>query len=73
MAHITLHKTYKCSDDCVPEGCPSHNIDLSFQSVSNAYLIHRASKEILYFEQGEMQAIFDLLKEISTLRADAIK
>ena len=71
MATIKLNKKYRCSDDCVQSGCPSHIAELEFMSVSNGYKF--TGRREHYFERGELEAFIGLLKELSELRADSVK
>ena len=70
MANCVQEIKYHCLNDCVASGCPSHNGRLEFQSTSNAYHFIMNGKEY-YFEEGELQAMIDLLKSLD--RADAVK
>jgi hypothetical protein len=51
-------------------GCPSHKATLEFQSCSNAYHFNINGKD-LYFEQGALQALIDLIKALN--RCDTVK
>jgi len=70
MANCKREITYRCLDDCEMSGCPTHKGTLNFQSVSNSYHFTMNSRE-LYFEEGELQAMIDLLKLLE--RADCVK
>lgn len=61
--------TYRCSNDCLMQGCPTHNGKLIFQSVSDAYTFVMNGRE-LNFERNELQAMFDLIKLLD--RVDAV-
>lgn len=67
MATIEREMTYRCSDDCVPSGCPGHKGRLVYQSTADAYMFVMNGRE-LHFERGELDAILDLLKQLR--RAD---
>lgn len=70
MATVKKEITYRCYDDCKMSGCPSHKGILKFQSVSNAYNFNMNGKEY-FFEEGELQAMIDLIKSLG--RVDCIK
>lgn len=70
MATITHTLSYRCSNDCKMEGCPSHEAKLIYQSCSDAYTFENGKGETKYFERGELEALIILLKGLD--RADAI-
>jgi len=70
MANVKRELNYRCWNDCIMAGCPSHKGTLDFQSCSNAYHFNMNGKDY-YFEEGELQAIVDLIKSIN--RADCIQ
>lgn len=74
MANCIRKKQYYCYDDCNPGGCPGHEAVLEFESVSNAYkFTYFNGKREYYFEQGELQALIDLLKELRKSGYDMVK
>lgn len=70
MANCKREIIYTCRDDCEIRGCPTHKGVLEFQSVSNAYHFNMNGKDY-YFEQGELQAMIDLIKSLN--RLDTVK
>lgn len=70
MANITREIKYRCFDDCEMSGCPGHLGILMFQSTSNAYSFSM-NGEIMHFEQGQLQAMVDLIRALD--RVDAVK
>lgn len=70
MTNVIREIIYRCRDDCRMEGCPSHKGTLQFQSVSNAYKFNMDGKEY-FFEEGELQAMIDLIKDLN--RVDCIQ
>ena len=73
MANVRLSKKYHCFDDCRQSGCPEHEAILEFQSVSNAYHFINGKGKEHYFEQGELEAMIELLKQLQERRADSVK
>jgi len=71
MATIVSKLEYKCSDDCLQKGCPSHNATLTYQSCSDAYTFDNGKGDIKEFERGELEAFIQLIKGLD--RADSIK
>jgi len=85
MAKCIRKITYRCSDDCRHEGCPTHVAKLIYHSVVDMYcfkfekkpLKKNENKELvfdkeLYFDHGEMQAIIHLLKELDRPESKSI-
>ena len=70
MANCKREIKYWCIDDCKMDGCPSHKGVLEFQSTSNYYSFNMNGKEY-NFEEGELQAIIDLIKSLN--RVDCVK
>jgi hypothetical protein len=71
MATVIRTKKYRCSDDCLQSGCPTHEAKLIYQSVSDAYTFENGKGETKYFERGELEAFIELLKRLD--RADAVQ
>lgn len=70
MATIEREVTYRCSDDCVPSGCPGHKGRLTYQSTADSYLFNMSGRE-LHFERGELDAMIELLKKLD--RCDCVQ
>jgi len=64
MATIKIQKKFSCYEECDRTGCPSHTAELTFQSSSNYYSFDNGKGKIVQFEQGELQALTDLLFEL---------
>lgn len=60
MAIIKRQLTYRCYDDCLQSGCPTHEATLEVQTTSQAYTFNLDGRE-LYFERGELEALLDLI------------
>ena len=73
MATVTLKEKYSCFDDCRAEGCPEHEATLSFQTVSNHYTFENGKGEKYSFEQGELETMVELLKQLSVRRVDSVR
>lgn len=71
MANCERTKQYRCNDDCLMDGCPKHTATLNFQSVSNHYTFNDGQGKTHSFNEGELQAFIDLLKELN--RVDMVK
>ena len=61
---------YRCSDDCIPQGCPGHKGELDYNSVSDSYTFTMNGKKSSY-ERGELDAMIHLLKLLG--RADSVQ
>lgn len=71
MGLITLKQNYRCSDDCVQSGCPSHEAVLEYMSVTDSYTF-KSDRQEKYFERGELEAFIELLDKMGKLRADGV-
>lgn len=71
MANIEHKQLYRCSDDCLQEGCPGHEAILRIQTCSDAYCFIGTNEKKIYFERNELQAFLNLLAGID--RADIVK
>lgn len=71
MATIIHTQKYRCSDDCLQSGCPSHEAKLIYQSTSDAYTFENGNGCTKYFERGELEAFIILLKGLD--RIDCIQ
>ena len=72
MAKCICSLRYRCSDDCAMSGCPGHEGELRYSSVSDTYTFNMNGRE-LHFERGELEAMLDLLRNLSQIRADAVE
>jgi hypothetical protein len=71
MATILRLEKYRCSDDCIQSGCPTHQAKLIYQSTTDYYEFDNGKGEIKYFERGELEVFIRLLKSIN--RVDCIQ
>ena len=69
MAIIKRQLTYRCYDDCLQSGCPTHEATLEVQTTSQAYTFNLDGRE-LFFERGELEVIMDLI--VITNRSDCV-
>lgn len=67
MATITVDKQYRCTDDCVHSGCPSHKAKLKFYSITCDYEYHDGKGHVYYFDLTELQNLVDMIKEIDVV------
>lgn len=70
MATIEREVTYRCSDDCMPSGCPGHKGRLVYQSTADSYMFNMNGME-LHFERGELDAMISLLSQLG--RVDCVQ
>lgn len=73
MSEVILKEKYRCFNDCKQEGCPEHEATLQFQTVSNAYTFANGKGEKYSFEQGELETLVSLLKQLSDIRCDSVR
>ncbi len=67
MATINHELKYRCNDDCLQSGCPSHIAKLQVQTTSDYYTFDNGHGSIHHFERGELEAFIKLLKGIDRL------
>ncbi len=70
MATLEVETTYRCLDDCAPQGCPKHKASLTYQSVSDSYNFTLGCKTI-ELSRGEIDAVMALLRMLD--RVDAVQ
>jgi hypothetical protein len=63
MANITRTITYRCSDDCIQSGCPTHIATLQYQSTVDHYTFD-LNGQVIALERGKMDALITLLKSL---------
>ena len=73
MATVKVETKYSCYDDCKQQGCPGHKLELSFHTVTNGYSFKKDDSHPEFFEQGELEAMIKLLKELSKSRRDSLQ
>lgn len=69
MATIKRQLTYRCYDDCLQSGCPTHQATLEIETVTQSYMFNLDGRE-LYFERGELEVMIELIEKIN--RVDCI-
>ena len=55
MGTITITSKYRHSEDCIQEGCPSHEAKFTYQTTSDAYLFETGYGKEVTFERGELE------------------
>lgn len=68
MATLIRALHYRCSDDCIPSGCPGHGGGLEYNSVSDSYTFSMNGR-VLSFERGELDAMLELLRSLRRIDA----
>ncbi len=71
MSTHTLRKSYRCSDDCLQSGCPTHIAKLTYQSTSDTYTFDDGKGHIHHFERGALEAFILLMKDLNEDRWDS--
>lgn len=69
MSKVIRKTNYRCRDDCRQEWCPSHNLHLEFDSITNTYTFE--SSERTTYDEEELKAMIDLIKNLD--RKDCIQ
>ena len=64
MFHTNYYKqtrNIRCDDDCEPQGCPGHVIELRVNSTSGVGCIVKDGKDQLWLDCNEAQAIYEMM------------
>lgn len=64
MTTIKRQLTYRCYDDCLQSGCPTHAAIIEVQTTSQAYTFNLNGRE-LFFERGELEVMIELIEKIN--------
>lgn len=59
--HVT-HR-YRCYNDCMPSGCPTHEASLTVQSVSDSVSFDDGKGSQIEMQPPELEALMQLLRE----------
>ena len=70
MALVKRELKYRCYDDCMQSGCPSHVATLEFNSIVNTYEFKIGDKKYFLCEH-DIKAMIDLIKSLN--REDCVK
>ena len=70
MGNIKHKSTFRCSDDCRMEGCPSHELKISIQTCSDIMDVEIDGKRWFNSEVGQWRALIKALKEIDYIFFD---
>lgn len=70
MSTSVLERKYKCWNDCLQSGCPSHKAKLTFQSVSDSLVFDDGQGQEFHIQTPELDAFLDMLKELSQFRVE---
>lgn len=73
MATIQLKEQYHCDNDCLQEGCPSHEATLTFQSTASIYTWNDGQGNECYFDMEQMRMLIKMAKHLSQTRGDTVK
>jgi hypothetical protein len=71
MATIERETRYRCSDDCLPGGCPGHKGRLEYQSCSDSYTFNMNGRE-MHLERGELDAMISLLRALDRIDSASV-
>jgi len=53
-----------CDDDCRQEGCPTHVMELSFQTTANVYCFKQDGKTLMCIDRAIMRALLFMLRSM---------
>ena len=61
---------FRCSDDCLQSGCPTHVARVAYESVCDILYFSDGKHIDVSFEKGSLQAFLKLIKELSKKRVE---
>lgn len=73
MSIIKLERHYRCYEDCLPSGCPTHTATLEFQSVSDSLHFSDGRGQEIYLHPPELEAFLSMWHEIGKGKRDKIE
>lgn len=73
MGQLKITREYRCDDDCLQSGCPSHIATLGFNSICNIYTFDDGQGNVMHFDLSLAAAMIDMFKFYSETRADTVK
>jgi len=62
MGTTTIKHTYQCLDDCQPQGCPSHEATLEYQSTAESLHFKDGKGQEIYMQTPELNAFLSMLQ-----------
>lgn len=72
MGTLVRKAEFSHFDDCKPEGCPKHLIEVTFQSTSNAWRIRGWNGQEISLDQSELEAIIKAINSMYKADSTAI-
>lgn len=64
MATRKVEKTFKCLDDCLPSGCPSHKMEILFCTITNSATVFVDGEFLFFGDVNLINTLADCLQEI---------
>lgn len=61
---------YRCLDDCEFSRCPSHEMKLEYQSVSDAFVLYIDGKEVFGGDVNKLNTFLSLCNRLSEYRTE---
>jgi len=56
---------YRCLNDCLPQGCPTHEASLEYQSVSDALSFDDGKGSKIHMQTPELEAFLCMLNSLA--------
>lgn len=70
MSNIKLEHRYRCWNDCLMSGCPSHVATIEYQSVSDALHFKDGKGQEIYMQTPELGALLHMLRPLGEARVE---
>lgn len=65
MSTVIRNRKIECDEDCRQQGCPGHEMELTFQTTSNIYNFKKDGKSMLCIDRSTMSALLGMLSEMT--------
>lgn len=70
MGTITQRYVYRCWNDCQPQGCPSHEATLEYQSTSDSLHFKDGKGHEIFMQTPELKAFLCMLQSLGGGRVE---
>lgn len=70
MSNLTEKLTVRCDNDCKMQGCPTHEFELQYQSVSDHFTVVKDGEIEWEADLNEMHALIVTLERMAKYRVE---
>ena len=65
--YTVTRERHRCLDDCRPEGCPGHKLELTYQPCADNVTLEKDGEVIVALDIAEFRTFMDMVCEIGPL------